>query len=1771
MTATIFRLPIIAWTLCFLALLSIGSAPAFAGADVSVDFTGTADTALTTDLKWKDPRADSSDKYLFDGSGNAKIANTSEGRYVYYEDGHAVGESSTFVANIQFTFEEIESHKEDNALIELGISDKAKGALAGPGDDQGFLDYFNVALNANKRNKYAIAVNAFSDSGVSDEIGKTDTSMGLGANQTLDTSDKLELRLSVTKGESEDDWTCVGALYNVTVDPATPVLEVTLSDVSSAAASGFFGDSTNLVAYMHTASSFSGSNIDNLLIDSFEFTSPNAAPSFGTNDSVFLPEATQDVLYTGSIASLVSDVEGDTITFSKVSGPTWLTIATDGSLSGTPTSSDVGVSTFRVSASDAGGSAEAYISIDVPAEVIDFTTAEGWIDGDLTENSYLWTGSDPGVFTLDGSGTGTVMVNSTINDNLTYTLPLIADAGSYSVSTTFNFDETAAVTSSTNFHGLQLSSGSSLFRLQFRRSNGTGDFRIDLKTPEETEDGGAVGRNGTSFNESLLGLEAGDTEASPNLKLTLSISEEAGDNEWLVIANLFNLDTDTSIYSETITVTIFDGTFGSEPVFAQIRSEKVSDPGVSMTDFNIDTFSFSPASVAPEAAAITTVATYLSDDTDANWMVNTPDLIRFTVEATGYPVPTYQWKKGDADLYELDENGAQLLDDELNPILATGASFEIDKTIAGDQGLYKVVVTNNTGGADNVVTSTPTFLTVDPLAPTITDQPDDLTVSVPNSATFTVVVTDGNPTPTTYQWQKGGVDIEGETGSSLTINPTSESDAGDYRVVVGNGVTTDIISEVATLTLGAGGSAPVIDTQPVGVTVTAPASATLTVVASGTPAPTYQWKDGNGDDIVGATSSSLTFDPSEVADTGNYSVVVSNSEGSVSSNTATLTVNPIATVVTLSDLAHVYDGGSKSATVSTDQGDIAVAVTYDGSSTPPTEAGSYAVVATVTESNYSGSKSGTLVISKAAASVTLSDLSQDYDGTAKSATVTTNPSSLTVAVTYDGSSDVPSAVGSYAVMATVVDSNYTGSASGTLVIGKATATVTFSDLSYDFDGTAKSVTVVTNPPGLSVDVTYDASSDAPSAVGNYAVVATVVDGNYSGNASDTLVISKGTATVTLSDLSYEFDGGAKSATVVTDPPGLTVDVTYDGSSDAPSTAGSYAVVATISDSNYSGSASDTLVINKATATVTLSDLVYEFDGGAKSVTVTTNPPDLTLDVTYDGSSDAPSTQGSYVVVATVNDLNYEGTSEDTLLITAPGETPVTITVSGLAQTYDGTPKAVGITTDPADGPTVSVTYDGSSDAPINAGSYTVEANVDENDDGYVGAATKTLIISKATATVTFSDLAQEFDGTAKSVTVVTDPPGLAVDVSYDGASDAPSAVGSYAVVATVDDSNYSGSSSDTLVIGKAVATVTLSELAFDYDGSAKSVSVVTDPPGLAVDVSYDGASDAPSAVGSYAVVATVDDSNYSGSSSDTLVINKGTATVTLSDLFQDFDGAAKSVTVVTDPPDLVVDLTYDGASEAPSAVGSYAVVATVNDDSYSGTANGTLNVNLPLAITEQPQSQTVFSSGKVVFTVVATGTPAPTYQWKKDGVDLVGETGMSLTIDSVAKADEGDYSVVVSNTTSAVNTLESDIAVLSLSANEPNDYEAWAIAAGLSADEMGMDADPDLDGDNNLFEYATGGNPAGGVDPVSTRPGMEIESINGVVYLKYTFARRSNTPELNYELETSQTLVGDAWSGGQVAVPAGNAEAGFQKMSISIPLGVNPEFVRLVVTYTEPQ
>ena len=188
---------------------------------------------------------------------------------------------------------------------------------------------------------------------------------------------------------------------------------------------------------------------------------------------------------------------------------------------------------------------------------------------------------------------------------------------------------------------------------------------------------------------------------------------------------------------------------------------------------------------------------------------------------------------------------------------------------------------------------------------TISTQPANATTCAGTSASFTVAAT-GTGT-LVYQWKKNGTNISGATASTYTISSPAVSDTGSFSVIV-SGTSCPVTSNNATLTVNA---VTTITTQPLGVSRCLGVSATFTVAGLGTGTLTYQWRKA-GTSISGATSSSYTISSPAISDTGAYSVVVTGTCGSVTSNNANLNLNTPTSISTQPTSATICAGTSTS-------------------------------------------------------------------------------------------------------------------------------------------------------------------------------------------------------------------------------------------------------------------------------------------------------------------------------------------------------------------------------------------------------------------------------------------------------------------------------------------------------------------------------------------------------------------------------------------------------------------------------------------------------------------------------------------------------------------------------------------------------------------------------------------------------------------------------------------------------------------------------------------
>ena len=238
----------------------------------------------------------------------------------------------------------------------------------------------------------------------------------------------------------------------------------------------------------------------------------------------------------------------------------------------------------------------------------------------------------------------------------------------------------------------------------------------------------------------------------------------------------------------------------------------------------------------------------------------------------------YQWQRNEQNI-----NGATLNCYTINSV-----------TAAMDGGRYRVIVSNSAG---TIISDTATLSVVTPPPPTIATQPTPRIVQEGANVSLSVVAT-GQGT-LVYQWQFNEQNLPGATSSTLNLNAVKLNTAGRYRVLVSSqyGVT---ISDTVTLTVNPN-PPPTIVTQPLSRTPAEGTQVSLTVTATGIGTLTYQWQV-NGQNIPGATSSTLVLSAVRPSVNGNYRVIVGNPYGTTISTEAT-----VAVVVTDSDSDGLSD------------------------------------------------------------------------------------------------------------------------------------------------------------------------------------------------------------------------------------------------------------------------------------------------------------------------------------------------------------------------------------------------------------------------------------------------------------------------------------------------------------------------------------------------------------------------------------------------------------------------------------------------------------------------------------------------------------------------------------------------------------------------------------------------------------------------------------------------------------------------------------------------
>jgi len=270
----------------------------------------------------------------------------------------------------------------------------------------------------------------------------------------------------------------------------------------------------------------------------------------------------------------------------------------------------------------------------------------------------------------------------------------------------------------------------------------------------------------------------------------------------------------------------------------------------------------------------------------------------FTVVAAG--ADNYQWQYKDA--------GGSWTNSGYSSAKTATLSFTTKAEMNGRQ--YRCKVTNSAG----TTTSSAVTLSV---KPGITTQPTSTTVAAGEKATFKVVATGA----TSYQWQykdAGGSWTNSGYSSAKTATlsfPTkADMNGRQYRCKVTNSAGTTTSSTV-TLTVN---SKPVIATQPTSTTVAAGEKAVFKVAAAGASSYQWQYKDEGGSwtnsGYSSAKTATLSFTAKAEMNGRKYRCKVTNSAGTTTSSTVTLSVKP--SITTQPKSATVTAGNKATFTVS---------------------------------------------------------------------------------------------------------------------------------------------------------------------------------------------------------------------------------------------------------------------------------------------------------------------------------------------------------------------------------------------------------------------------------------------------------------------------------------------------------------------------------------------------------------------------------------------------------------------------------------------------------------------------------------------------------------------------------------------------------------------------------------------------------------------------------------------------------------------------------------
>jgi len=656
-------------------------------------------------------------------------------------------------------------------------------------------------------------------------------------------------------------------------------------------------------------------------------------------------------------------------------------------------------------------------------------------------------------------------------------------------------------------------------------------------------------------------------------------------------------------------------------------------------------------------------------------------------------------------------------------------------------------------------------------------------------------------------------------------------------------------------------------------------------------------------------------------------------------------------------------------------------------------------------------------------------------------------------------------------------SNYTvATGSVALTVNKATPTVTATGGTFTYDtqphagsGAATGLGGATLTP---VTITYDGSSSTPPTdAGNHTVRASYAgSANYLAreSADVALTINRATPTVEISSAPVWYTGYPRAATVVVR--GVDGDelnpfvVRYDGSTTAPTSAGTYAL-----DVQYAGStnyapvtATGSFVIRKATPIIgTLNDIGITYDGGphgGHNVNIAGVAGEWLTPViyTYNGLPTVPVNAAAYTVeVRYDGSANYEAISRTYTLtifkavpsLTWPPPSGITYGTSLGASQLSASSNVTG-----------SFEYTPPAGTVLNAGSHTLAATFTPADtmNYEIRSISRSLTVSKANASVVWYRPDNVAYGTPLGPTQQNATAPTPGTFTYSPAAGTVLGTGDHVLSVTFapdDAANWNGSSALVpFTVIKASSIVSWNNPAEVVYGTALGAAQLNATASVAGTFSYSPAAGTVLGAGSQALTVTFtpdDAANYNGSSANvTLNVAKAATMVTWSNPADIVYGVALGGSQLNATANVAGTFSYSPAAGTVLGAGSQTLTVTFTPDDAANYNGSSANVTLDVA--KAPTTVTWSNPADIVYGVAlggsqlnATATVAGTFSYSPASGTVLGAGSQMLAV-TFTPDDAANY-----NGSSANVTLNVTKASTTVSWSNPADI-VYGTALGAS-------------------------------------------------------------------------------------------------------------------------